>query len=362
MGNNIQNIDKNFNTKSTIEKDGLSFYNAKNDPFCVYGLYDYKKQEIFRRLPEDVAIATNEGVAELSKNTAGGRVRFSTDSKVISISVKLNTINAIPNMPTSGTSGFDLFVDSPDGFESRYAGTFMPPVHAMEDGFESAIHFKTKKQRYITINFPTYSGVSELLIGISSDAALGEGLQYKNTPPIVYYGSSITQGACASRSGNNYQNIICRHLNMDYINLGFAGSGRGEDAICDYMASLKMSAFVSDYDHNAPTVEHLENTHYKLYQKIRAAHPDIPYIMISKCDIDSNPTNLERRLVISESYKKAVENGDNNVYYIDGSSVYRGRFQGMCTVDNIHPNDLGFSLLAEAIEGELQRAFTQSNL
>lgn len=361
MADNIQNIDKNFVVEATIKKDGLCFYDVKNAPFTVYGLYDYKNQPIFRRMPEDVANATNEGVAELSKNTAGGRVRFSTDSDIICISVKLNTISLIPNMPTSGTCGFDLFVDSSEGFESRYAGTFMPPQHVTDEGYESEIRFKSKKMRHFTINLPSYSGVTQLHVGICSDAKLCEGLKYKDIAPIVYYGSSITQGACASRSGNNYQNIICRHTNINYINLGFAGSGRGEDVICDYMAGLNMSAFVSDYDHNAPTVEHLQATHYRLYEKIRAAHPQIPYIMISKCDIDSNPTNLQRRMVIMESYQKAIANGDKNVYFIDGASVYRGKYQTMCTTDNIHPNDLGFALLADAIEGELLRGFTQSD-
>lgn len=361
MADNIQKIDKNFVVNATIERNDICFYDVKKPPFSIYGLYDYKNQSVFRRMPEDIAKATSEGVAELSKNTAGGRVRFSTDSKIVSISVKLNTISLIPNMPTSGTCGFDLFVDSPEGFESRYVGTFMPPQHTTEEGYESEIRFKTRKMRHFTINFPSYSGVSEFYVGIASDATLGAGLKYKNIAPIVYYGSSITQGACASRSGNNYQNIICRHTNIDYINLGFAGSARGEDAICDYISELNMSAFVSDYDHNAPTVEHLQATHYKLYEKIRAAHPDIPYIMISKCDIDSNPTNQQRRMVIMESYQKAITNGDDNVYYIDGASVYRGEYQNMCTTDNIHPNDLGFVLLSEAIEGELQRGFTQSN-
>ena len=361
MSSNISKIDKNLAVESVLDKDGIAFYDVKNAPFSVYGLYDYKNTSPFRRLPEDIAEATNEGVATLSRHTAGGRVRFSTDSDFICIKVKMNDVVRFPHMPASGHAGFDLFVDFPEGHESRYVKTFMPPANPTENGYESKIELKSKAKRYFTINFPSYCGVSELLVGISKDAYLGAGLPYKNVAPIIYYGSSITQGGCASRPGNIYQNVVCRRNNIDYLNLGFSGSGKGEDVIVDYMASLEMSAFVSDYDHNAPTVEHLAATHYKMYEKIRAAHPSIPYIMVSKSDVDGDYDNaIARREVIYSSFKKAYASGDRNVYFIDGSSIYRGRYQNMCTVDGCHPNDLGFALIAEAISAELERSFTQN--
>ena len=361
MSNDISRIDKNLSVETTLLKDGVAFYDVRRDPFRVYGLYDYKNQPIFRRLPEEVAAATSEGVAHLSKHTAGGRVRFCTDSDFICIKAKMNSISLLPHMPTSGTAGFDLFIDSPDGAESRYVRTFMPPWHTKDEGYESRIDLGSKKLRYFTINFPSYSGVDELLVGISEGSTLGEGLPYRSLAPFVYYGSSITQGGCASRSGNIYQNVVCRRTNVDYINLGFSGNGRAEDAIVDYMASLQISAFISDYDHNSPSREHLSATHYKMYEKIRAAHPDIPYIMLSKCDLDNSyDANLARREVVYESFCRARANGDKNVYYIDGASIFRGPYQNMCTVDSCHPNDLGFALMADAITAELERAFTQN--
>lgn len=361
MSNDISRIDKNLLVETTLLKDGVAFYDVRRDPFRVYGLYDYKNQPIFRRLPEEVAAATSDGVAHLSKHTAGGRVRFATDSDFICIKAKMNSITLLPHMPTSGTAGFDLFIDSPDGAESRYVRTFMPPWHTKDEGYESRIDLGSKKLRYFTINFPSYSGVDELLVGISEGSTLGEGLPYRSLAPFVYYGSSITQGGCASRSGNIYQNVVCRRTNVDYINLGFSGNGRAEDAIVNYMASLQMSAFISDYDHNSPSREHLSATHYKMYEKIRAAHPDIPYIMLSKCDLDNSyDANLARREVVYESFCRARANGDKNVYYIDGASIFRGPYQNMCTVDSCHPNDLGFALMADAITAELERAFTQN--
>lgn len=363
MSKNIAQTDKNLAVTTVLEKDGISFYDVRRAPFCLYGLYDAQNQPVFRRLPDNVATSVSEGVAFISMHTAGGRVRFSTDSEFICIKAKMNSIVPFAHMPGSNTWGFDMFADSPEGSESRYVGTFMPPWNITEDGYESRINMNGKKSRYYTINFPSYCGVSELFVGVSSDSSIGTGLDYRNIPPIVYYGSSITQGGCASRPGNIYQNVVCRKTNIDYINLGFSGSAKGEDAIADYMATLNMSAFISAYDHNAPSREHLKDTHFRLYEKIRASHPDVPYIMISKCDLDSEYDNaLARRDVVYESFYRARTNGDRNVYYIDGTSLFRGEYQNMCTVDLIHPNDLGFALIANAVTGELQRAFTQNAL
>jgi hypothetical protein len=176
---------------------------------------------------------------------------------------------------------------------------------------------------------------------------LGGGVKYRDLSPIVYYGSSITQGACASRPGNIYQNIICRRNNIDYVNLGFSGSGFAEDTMVDYLCGLEMSAFVCDYDHNAPNVSHLEATHRKMYEKIRAAHPELPYIMISRVDFDCEYyENIKRRDVIIDTYRYARATKDKNVYFIDGASVFRGPYQDLCTTDGCHPTDLGFYRMA----------------
>lgn len=354
----ISAIDKNLSISQRIEEADIVFYNVKKAPFEVYGLYDYQNQPVFKRLPDEIAQQVNSGVAELYLHTAGGRVRFSTDSEFLIIRAVMNSVSKFPHMPLTGSSGFDLYTNDPESNTSRYVRTFVPP-YDLTHTFESKIKLSKKQNRFFTIHFPSYSGVTELYVGVSNGSCIGEGMKYSNTP-IVYYGSSITQGGCSSRPGNTYQNIISRRMNVDYINLGFSGSARAEDEIVSYMASLPMCAFVSDYDHNAPDVKHLQNTHCKMYQKIREAHPSIPYIMLSKCDFDSSyEDNILCREVVQNTYRYAKEHGDQNVYYIDGASIFRGPYQDMCTVDAVHPNDLGFALIADALEAELKRAFTQ---
>jgi hypothetical protein len=234
----------------------------------------------------------------------------------------------------------------------------MPPID-MTDGYEAIVHFPNNEIREITINFPLYCPLDDLYIGLQTDCILEEGCEYKYTKPVLYYGSSITQGGCASRPGNSYEAIISRRLDCDYINFGFSGNAKGEDAIVNYMSGLDMSIFVCDYDHNAPDATHLANTHNKLYKKIREKNSELPIILISKPDFDDNPTEaIKRRNIIYNTYINAIKNGDENIYFIDGQSLFNGEDRDSCTVDGCHPNDLGFMRMANVIGGFVQKVIS----
>ena len=200
-----------------------------------------------------------------------------------------------------------------------------------------------------------YNDVVSLEIDLREGSVLTGGVMYADIKPVVYYGSSITQGSCASGPGNAYQNIISALRNIDHINLGFSGSARGEDAIVDYMAGLDMSVFVCDYDHNAPTAEHLEAIHEKLYRKIREKNPDLPIIFITKPDILNTRDAAHRREIIYKSYRKAYAENSRRTTYIDGSSLFPAAYRDYCTVDACHPNDIGFLCMAEVIGAEIDR-------
>lgn len=363
----ISKIDKNLKVETEIKEADIAFYDARRAPFEIYGLYNAKTETRFKRLPDEIGQNVNEGVAQLYLNTAGGRLRFATDSRYIAIKAEMPGMCAYPHSAFTGTAGFDLYMNDPVTDSSRFIKSFIPDIKAT-DGYESVIYLPDNKMRFFTVHFPTYACVTNLYIGLQESATVAEGMKYRPLDPVVYYGSSITQGGCAMRPGNTYQAIVSAHMNMDYINLGFSGSGKGEDLIVDYMANLKMSAFVSDYDHNAPTLEHLEATHCKLYQKIREKHPDIPYIILSKPDFSGcvwpgyTEENVKRRDVIIDTFRYAREQGDKNVYWIDGEGLFRGPYFNSCSVDACHPTDMGFALMADAVEHELRVAFTQRYL
>ena len=338
----IQEIDENFKANQNIGKADVRFYSVKESPFCIYGIFHEDGK--FRRLPQAVAEKVSEGVLELHAHTAGGRVRFRTNSTYVAMHADMPNISKMSHFPITGSGGFDLY-ENVNG-EEQYVRTFVPPFD-VKDGYEGVIELG-EGEHEVTIHFPLYSEVSELYIGLQETATVSAPAPYLEGEPIVYYGSSITQGGCASRPGNAYQNILTRKLRRDHINLGFSGSAKGEDAIIEYIASLPMSMFVCDYDHNAPTVEHLNATHEKLVKAVRQTHPTIPIVMLSRPKFRITDEEKERLEIVKKTYRNAKTAGDENVYFMPGSELMAmARDEG--TVDNAHPNDLGFTSMAKAL-------------
>lgn len=349
----IGDIDRNLRVETSLDLPATDWRSAKCGAFQLYGLYQPLADGVFRRMPESIAVATNEGVTHLHTNTAGGRIRFRTNSRYVALKVVMPNPCVMPHMAALGSAGFDLYLS--DGQTARYRGSFFPPVD-IHGGYESVVWFESAAERDILLHMPLYSGVGELYIGLEAGASLLPGSGYRAEKPVVFYGSSITQGGCASRPGCAYTNLISRMLNIDHLNLGFSGSARGESIIADYMASLEMSAFVCDYDHNAPSPEHLEKTLWPLYEVIRRTHPDIPFLFVSKPDFCRDPkTGALCRSVIQRAYARAVSGGDANACFIDGETLFDGPFYTECTVDGCHPNDLGFSRMAAVIGRQVAR-------
>lgn len=340
----ITKIDKNFIVETKIEQPDLKFYNALEKPFKIYGVF-YENGK-FRRMPEDVAKAVSYGVWGLHSSTAGGRIRFRTDSPYIVVNAKMPPINKMPHFALTGHCGFDMYIT--EHGEKRYFRTFIPPVN-IDGGFESLIWLpEAVLTRDIEINFPLYTDVNELYIGIKEGSTITEHKPYKYEKPIVYYGSSITQGGCASRPGTCYQSIVSRHFDANYINLGFSGSAKAEPEMIEYIKGLDMSVFVYDYDHNAPTTEHLKETHEKSFKIIREANPNLPIIMMPRPKGYQYDWEKEREEIIKTTYLNAVNSGDKNVYFISSKEL-----TAICgnegTVDDSHPTDLGFYSMAQAV-------------
>ena len=343
----IDELDLNMAVTTRLDDPEILWQDPHDAPFVLNGFTEpQSKGEPFRRLPKAVAEATSEGVAALALNTAGGRVRFRTDSPYVAIHAEMANICRMDHMAFTGIYGFDLYQRIDEN--ETYIGTFRPSV-GMENGYESKLMLRGEGAKEITINFPLYNGVDKLFIGVKEGSSIDAPRRYAHPVPVVYYGSSITQGGCASRPGNSYQAMITRALDCDHINLGFSGNAKGEEAIVNYMASLQMSVFVCDYDHNAPTVEHLKNTHLPLYRAIRKAQPNLPIILVTKPDHQFEEETEIRRQIILETYHTALAEGDKNIAFIDGATLFQGEMADSCTVDTCHPNDLGFYRMSRTL-------------
>ena len=343
----ITEIDKNFKTETT-NFENMDTYNILSAPFEIKGVkFDGEK---FVRMPKSVAKTVSKGVFSLYANTSGGRIRFCTTSQKIILTAILPRITDFKHMPKSGTSCFDIY--NGDDYRGFFACDYKKREDELYEG-SATVDLKTKELHDITINFPLYNDVCAVYISLENDCVLEKPLAEKYETPVVYYGSSITQGGCASHAGNAYQNIISRRLSTNFLNFGFSGSCLAELEMIDYLATLDMSVFVYDYDHNASNYERLQNTHERGFKRFRQLRPDVPVIMITSADIS---TDREKRInVIRTTYENALKSGDKNVYFINGDDIYAPVGKQYCTVDKCHPNDLGFYCMANTIEPVIRK-------
>ncbi|MBQ7394840.1 MAG: SGNH/GDSL hydrolase family protein [Lentisphaeria bacterium] len=352
----ISSVDPNFKT-AEVGGEPVEYVDAlAGGPFRLTGFPWRKADGTIYRMPDSVnKDNVNEGVLFLSSHTSGGQISFRTDSRYIAIRADINVApHDMGHMPRTGSSGFDFYEKTADGY--RFRRVVAPtPEHLKGEPLEMMVIVKRKEKamRSWRINLPLYGGVRKLELGLEPGAKVEAPEAYTLAKPILFYGSSITQGGCASRPGNNYSTMLCRKLDAPQINLGFSGCAKGEISVAEAIASLDLAAFVMDYDHNAPNAEHLAKTHGPFFRKVREAHPDLPILLLTRGD---NPTK-ERTAVVRETYEKAVAAGDKNVYFIDGADYFAGLEDwATATVDGCHPNDLGFYLMYQRVLPVLKQA------
>lgn len=348
----LENIDKNFKQDSVLELEGLKYHHYLSGEFSVSGADHYsKKGKCLVRLPETVLDkvreeAGNDGVYNLAHCQAGVRIRFKTDSPYIAV-------KSASESNSNGYISYDVY--------QRIGYTYEHIKNLAGLGnvanFESFVNVGGGGVREYEIQMPILTCINDVYIGLKSGSVIEQASDYYYTDPIVFYGSSITHGASSSRPGNAYTAIISRRLCAEYINLGFSGNAKGEKAMAEHIASLKMTAFVLDYDHNAPDPEHLEATHESFYRTVREKNPDLPIIMVTRPNTLYNLlTDAKRRQIVFKTYLNARAAGDNNVYFVDGSTFLLSDTADTQIVDQCHPGDAGFLRMAEVIGGVLKTA------
>ena len=321
----------------------MKWYHLTDPALSLEGLaLSDREGRRYWRLPADVIDQVNSGVSEVAKFPSGARVRFATDSRRIALCAVVGPAGYIKNVGAIGKCGLAGYVDG----EWHYV---VYPAASDAEEMTGAYDLDGKMHEH-TVYLPLFTPLYDLMIGLDDDAQVKPPRPYAVQKPIVFYGSSITNGASATHAGNAYVSIVCRRLDASFLNLGFSGSARGEESIARYIAGLDMSLFVMDYDHNAPDAAHLEATHERFFRIVREAQPDLPIALISKPDFDIDPErNAARRAVIRRTYEHALAAGDARVRFIDGETLFGTTERRDCLVDGTHPNDLGFRRMADAI-------------
>lgn len=356
------NVDKNFQIRSNNTGNINWFDPLENKDITIYGFPFINQEKSYKRIPTIFHENLPVNIKSLSTNTAGGQLHFFTNSSKLSIDVTLTSVSQLSGMTVTAQSGFDIYVGSSyDNLKFYDASRF--PLTSTNYTFTFDLHANGTDQ-LVVLNFPLYNGVSKLLVGINENSIL-RSAKFPNDGRIVIYGTSITQGGCASRPGLSFTNILSRKLKKEIVNFGFSGNAFGEVEVATIVSNIEnVDMFIIDYEANAGTNGILYKTLEDFIKIIRNKYPKTKIIVLSRIKYlfdEIYPTlgeNREKiRLFQEETVRKLKSLGDENIYYLNGSKIYENLDYHEYTVDSIHPNDLGFMKIAEYLENEIRKIF-----
>lgn len=314
---------------------------------------DSLKENTYDRLPISYKSLVREPVWNLSKSTAGLSIRFLSTSTSIRVKWKVLNDLKMNHMAETGIKGVDLYYKSKSGW--KYINTGRP------QGLESEyllIENMTEKLREFKIFLPLYDGIEYIEVGIDSSAVIKKP-EKSLVKPIIFYGTSITQGGCASRPGMAHTNIISRELDIDCINLGFSGNGRMELPIAEFISELDPMLYIIECMPNMFPSKNVTNNTIPLVNKIREKNSVAPIIFVELFVSSTsllNNNEKDQRIAMNKAlkteYEKMLANGYKNIFYIDSKNALG--FDNEGTVDGVHFTDLGFKRYSDFLIKRLQ--------
>jgi len=317
------------------------------DYFLLEGtqIADALKENRYDRLPVAYKEIVRKPVWNLSKASAGMSIRFFSNSASISVKWTVQNNNKMNHMAETGIKGIDLYFNNKNNWQ--YVNTGRP------QGIDSEsllINNMTTEMREFKMFLPLYDGIVNIEVGIDSNSVIKKPLK-ANSKSIVFYGTSITQGGCASRPGMVHTNIISRKLNMECINFGFSGNGKMEQPINELIATFNPKFYVIECLPNMSAAE-VSNRTIPLVNTIREKHPKTPIVFVENFIYEPAALNKEMGAIIIKKNKalkteftKMIDGGHDKIYYIDSKNALGDDHEG--TVDGVHFTDLGFIRYAD---------------
>jgi hypothetical protein len=315
-------------------------------------------ESFFDRLPGRAKEVVREAVWSLSRHSAGMMVRFQTDASTIHCDYSVTSDRLdMPHMPATGVSGLDLYGLDDDG-QWKWVAVVAPETKHVTKAIITGLRPGLRKY---AVYLPLYNGTEFLKLGVQAGAKF-EPVAPRSDKPIVFYGTSITHGACASRPGMPHPSILGRRLNRPVINLGFSGNGRMEAEVGQFLCELDAAVFVIDCLPNMVAADVTARTG-PLVKQLRAARPEAPIVLVEDRSysgswlIDSQrERNATNRVALREEFRKLQDAGITKLHYIEGESLLGPDRDD--TTDGSHPSDLGFFRHADAFEPVLKTALT----
>lgn len=350
----IEKLDPNFAAKDASGE--WLWYNAEG--MAVEGKGWTDTERFYDRLPARARETVPDPVWALSRLSAGMCVRFVTDSPKISARwTVLNSELAMPHMPATGVSGLDLYVK--DNGVWRWIANGRPTGQSTQASLAGGI--PDGSHEYM-VYLPLYNGTESLEIGVAPEASISKApvRPEGKDKPVFFYGTSITHGGCASRTGMAYPAILGRRLDRPVINLGFSGNGKMEAELGVLLAEVDAAAYVLDCLPNLSpdlVTERVE----PFVTALRTARPGTPILLVENISYQagaflpaSKAGYVEKNKALRAAYERLTEKGVPGLHYVSGETLLGS--DGEATVDGTHPTDLGFQRMADALEPVLKKA------
>ena len=308
----------------------------------------------FDRLPGRAKGVVRDAVWNLSRHSSGMMARFRTDATEIYADYEVvSKTLGMAHMPATGVSGLDLYATDTDG-KSKWVSVVKPTAQKTKGAIAKDLR---PGLRDYSVYLPLYNGTKRLSLGTPAGTRF-EPLAPRVDKPVVFYGTSITHGACASRPGMPHPSILGRRLDRPIINLGFSGNGKLEAEVGNFLTELDPAVYVLDCLPNMAAGEVKARTE-PMVRQLRAAHPDVSIVLVedrtygySWIRESARNRNDSSRVELKAAYKRLLDAGVEKLSYIEGESL----LSGDDTTDGSHPSDLGFYRQAEAFEPVLRAA------
>lgn len=312
-------------------------------------------EEGYTRFPDSLKNQVErELLYTLGTNTAGMAIRFSSDATALSAKWVSTLELEMNHMTPVGIRGLDLYTLD-DNSEWTFVSSVRPTCNKKASQYSIVSGMERKMREYL-LYLPLYDGIDSLYIGIDSAAVI----QMPNVDlpirekPIVVYGTSITQGACASRPGMAYTNILEREMNREFYNFGFSGNGQLDMEVAQLLVTIDAGLYIMDCLPNN-TAERLRERLEPFYRYLREHRPDVPILFIEsplfpiiRYNQGTADAINAKNEVLREFYEKIKAEGAQNIYYMEAEEVFGGNTE--FTVDNYHFTDLGFRYFADKLK------------
>ncbi|MBP1613295.1 MAG: hydrolase [Bacteroidetes bacterium] len=326
----------------------LVYHDASDFPVLGKVVQDTKYR--YSRLPASLESKSRRALWDLGLNSAGLAIRFASNSTTVAVKWELLLNRTMNHMSPTAIKGLDLYCLLNGKW--TFVNTARPTGQKND---ATIITNMPPKEREYMLYLSLYDEVINLKIGIDSlsNIELPRVEMPVQRKPVVYYGTSITQGACASRAGMAHTNILSRWLNREFINLGFSGNGQLDIEIANLIAQVDAGMVILDFVPNA-TVEQMEEKMYKFYSIIRERHPKMPILFVEdprfpymRFDSMIAAEVDHKNNTVRQIFEKMKKKGEKNIYFLSSKNML-GK-DNEATVDGIHFTDIGFMRYSELL-------------